>query len=754
MLIRRCFFFIAVFLFFSCGLFRTREIPVIPRPQNVNVLYGSFSLDKTTRIQVGPDIPSIRKLGIFLNEMISPATGFVLPVVEYDPSSTANSIILLRNEDPGNMPAEAYTLIAARDHVKIEAASDAGLFYGLQTLRQLLPSSIESKEIQPGPWTLPCVKINDEPRFPWRGMNFDVCRHFMDKEFVKRYIDLLAYYKMNVFHWHLTEDQGWRIEILQYPKLTETGAWRKDPDGKLYGGFYTQDDVREIVSYAAERHITVVPEIELPGHCQAALAAYPGLSCTGGPFEVSNQWGIRKDVYCAGKEETFEFLEDVLTEIMILFPSRYIHIGGDEVPKDRWRECPDCQKRMGDHNMQNEDELQSYFIKRIEKFLNRNGRQLIGWDEILEGGLAPGATVQSWRGIDGGIAAARAGHDVIMSPYEHTYFNRSAFTTPLHKVYDFEPVPDALNENEALHILGGECCMWTEYAPQEKIDTYMFPRLPAIAEVFWTNSSQKDFERFYNSLQNHYIRYDHMGIRPGPEAEPVTVDAFFDPKVKQFCISLIAGSSDIDIFYTHDNCQPTLNSHRYRKPLRFRHGVTLVAQAFLNGEPYGDPLTWESIDHLALGVPATLEHLYHHKYSGGGKLGLTNGIKGSDNFLDGAWQGFEGEDLIAVIDLGKRRSLSMIQTGFLQKTGSWIFMPEEVRYYISDDGSEFSRVATLKPNASIKENDIILERLTCKLQNTSARFVKVHAKNIGMCPGWHPGAGGKAWIFSDEIIIR
>jgi hexosaminidase len=344
----------------------------------------------------------------------------------------------------------------------------------------------------------------------------------MSKEFIKRYIDLLAYHKMNVFHWHLTEDQGWRIEIKKYPKLTQIGAWR-GPDDERYGGLYTQDDVREIVAYARSHYVTIVPEIELPGHCTAALAAYPELSCTGGPFEVSRRWGIHKEIYCAGNDETFAFLEGVLSEVIELFPSEYVHIGGDEVPKDRWKGCPKCQARIKAEGLAGEDELQSYFIRRIEKYLNSRGRRLIGWDEILEGGLAPHATVQSWRGMDGAIAAARAGHDVIVSPTSHCYLNFPQEPDPsapewmgliaLEQIYSFEPTPPELTAEQARHVLGGEGNVWTEYAPQERVDYQAFPRLCALAEVLWSPKGQRDWDDFQERMTVHYRRLDALGVQ-------------------------------------------------------------------------------------------------------------------------------------------------------------------------------------------------------------------------------------------------
>jgi hexosaminidase len=373
-------------------------------------------------------------------------------------------------------------------------------------------------------WTLPQTEIQDKPRFPWRGILLDVGRHFMPTEFIKTFIDLLARYKMNVFHWHLTEDQGWRIEIEQYPKLTEIGAWRTE-NGKPYGGYYTRAEVEEIVEYAQQRFVTVVPEIELPGHALAALAAYPEFSCTGGPFRIEEDEGIFKDVYCAGNEHTFEFLENILTEVIGLFPSPYIHIGGDECPKDRWKTCPKCQARIKAEGLNNEEELQSYVIKRIERFLNAHDKKLIGWDEILEGGLAPDATVMSWRGMEGGIKAAKQGHDVIMTPTSHCYFDYYQSEQyeleprahrgylPLETVYDFEPIPDGFTPEQAKHILGSQGNIWAEYISTPQQVQYMnFPRMCALAEVVWSDKSQRNLDDFLARLSKHYARFDILGV--------------------------------------------------------------------------------------------------------------------------------------------------------------------------------------------------------------------------------------------------
>ncbi len=454
-------------------------INIIPIPKTIIQKDGYFEINKQTKILFERGTENVAR---YLKDILEPALGYDIGLEELNNSSKNNSIILRLSKLNSGLGNEGYTLTTNPDNIIIEANELNGLFYGIQTLRQLLPVEIESKkEVESVEWKVPCVEINDKPEFVWRGLNLDCCRHFMGKDFIKRYIDLLAYHKMNVLHWHLTEDQAWRIEIKKYPELTIKGAWRTYDDGSVYGGFYSQDDIKEIVKYAASRFVTVVPEIEMPGHSTAAISCYPEISCTGGPFEVGTLWGIYSDVYCAGNEKTFQFLQDVIDEVVELFPSKYIHIGGDEVPKNRWENCPKCQQELNQKTLKMNMDLQSYFVKRMEKFINSKGKQIIGWDEILEGGLAPEATVQSWRGVKGAIDAAKQGHDVIVSPTSNCYFDYPVDVTDLQKVYSFDPVPPELNAEERKHVLGSEGNMWTEYAPQQLVDDRLFPRYTCIS---------------------------------------------------------------------------------------------------------------------------------------------------------------------------------------------------------------------------------------------------------------------------------
>jgi hexosaminidase len=493
---------------------------IIPRPAKLEVGAGSFQIGPKTSIVFDSRSSDVPEVAEYLAARLGPPTGFSLAVRSAVGNVPEDAILLRTGDVLSKLGAEGYQLSVSKKGIKIEAASPAGLFYGVQTLLQLLPAEVEGPGKAEGvPWKVPFVKIEDRPRFVWRGAHLDVGRHFFPKEFVKKYIDLLAKYKMNTFHWHLTEDQGWRIEIPKYPRLTEVGAWRRESlhDGIPHGGFYTQDDIREVVAYAKKRFITIVPEIEMPGHSLAALAAYPELSCSGGPFEVCTEWGVFNDVYCPGNEKTFEFLEDVLTEVIGLFPGEFIHVGGDEVPKVRWQNCVKCQARIKAEGLKGEDELQSYFIKRIEAFLSAKGKRLIGWDEILEGGLAPNATVMSWRGIEGGIEAAKSGHDVVMSPTSHCYFDyyQGLFDEPwaiggflpIDKVYAYEPLPAELPAEQAKHILGAQANVWTEYLSESSQVEYMLlPRLLALSEVVWSPKDLRGFADFSRRIIPHYDR--------------------------------------------------------------------------------------------------------------------------------------------------------------------------------------------------------------------------------------------------------
>ncbi|NCI49981.1 beta-N-acetylhexosaminidase [Sediminibacterium roseum] len=529
--------FFVLALFFSLSSF-AQEVNLIPRPTKVETQQGSFTITPNTAIVLAES--GLERSAQFLNDYLQQFYGFRLPVVK-NSSAHKNNIVLDIEQIDHPVPG-AYAMVVSANGVEIGGAGSLGTFYAVQTLIQLLPME-KTKTL-----SVPFVQIDDKPRFAYRGMHLDAGRYFMPVDFVKKYIDFIAMYKMNTFHWHLTEDQGWRIEIKKYPKLTQVGAYRngtiighhpgKGNDNKRYGGFYTQEQVKEIVKYAADRYITVIPEIEMPGHASAAIAAYPQLSCfpdeptrpaknvtwsgdTTGK-QVQQAWGVYPDVF-APTEYTFGFLQDVLDEVIPLFPGKYIHIGGDECPKDNWKRSAFCQQLIREKGLKDEHGLQSYFIQRIEKYLNGKGKQIIGWDEILEGGLAPNATVMSWRGEKGGIEAAKQKHDVIMTPGGWMYFDHSqtknedslvicCYTT-VQRVYSYEPQPAELSAEEAKHIIGAQANLWTEYIPNASKAEYMiFPRMSALSEVLWSGKEQRDWNHFEPRLRNEFKRYDWWGV--------------------------------------------------------------------------------------------------------------------------------------------------------------------------------------------------------------------------------------------------
>ncbi len=512
------------------------DLNLVPLPQTVVRLKGSFTVGEKTRILADK---TAEKTAQYLAQRLRPSSGLALPL-EVHPSVEKpgrNTILLTTQGARADLGPEGYQLEATSGSVVIRAPTTAGLFFGVQTLLQLLPPEVfRSAPAQGVQWTLPCVRVEDVPRFAWRGMLLDVARHFFSKAELKQVIDSITLHKMNRLQLHLTDDQGWRLEIKRYPRLTEIGGWRKSiafnldprsstaygPDGR-YGGFYTQDDIREIIAYAETRHVTIVPELEMPGHASAALAAYPQYSCSGGPYSTDMSAGVFAGVYCAGNEATYEFIAGVLKEVSALFPGKYIHIGGDEVTKENWHGCAKCQDLMRRENLKTEHELQSYFVRRVEKILNANGKQLIGWSEIREGGLAQNATVMDW--IGGAVEAASAGHDVIMTPTSHCYFDyyQSRGRTnepaaiggfiPLQTVYAFEPVPPKLDPQCAKHILGTQGNLWTEYIPSLKHAQYMtFPRLCALAEVAWSPKQSRAWDDFVHRLGAHIRRLDACGI--------------------------------------------------------------------------------------------------------------------------------------------------------------------------------------------------------------------------------------------------
>ena len=679
------------------------------------------------------------------------------------------------------LPAEGYVLDIDRRKVSVSASSLNGFIYAVQTVKQLLPVAIYGHEtVVDADWSLPCVHIEDSPRFGYRGLEIDVARHFFDVAQMKRILNLMTLHKLNTLHWHLTDDQGWRIEIKKYPRLTEYGSIRKHTmikkewghyDGIPYGGYYTQDEIREVVAYAAERGITVVPEIDLPGHMLAALACYPELGCTGGPYEVWGRWGVADDVLCPGKERTFRFIEDVLTEIMEMFPSEYIHIGGDECPKVRWEKCPHCQARIkalglkDDENHSAEHYLQSYVTARVEKFLNDRGRRIIGWDEILEGELAPNATVMSWRGSEGGIKAAAMGHDVLMTPNTHFYFDyyqsqdieHEPFGiggyVPIEKVYSYEPYTDEMTDNARSHIKGVQANLWSEYIATPEHQEYMLlPRMAALSEVQWCRPENKEWDRFSKALLHIVDIYSEMNYTFATTifeiSDKITVND------ERNCVEVTLSTvDDSPIYYTLDGSEPTQASERYKSPVEIMNGCVLKARVFRDNM---QTHTYEQhfIDNKAMGRKAWFNTKPTPKYTYNGVQTLVDGIESVMTYSNGAWIGWLDEPMDATIDMGGKLSFGSVRLRTLVQKDNWIFPPVSISVCVSDDNKEFTEIATLAIPEAGKDDADGLNSYTVEFPATSARYLRVKAEPLSSIPEWHGARGNKGHLFVGEIVVE
>ena len=652
---------------------------------------------------------------------------------------------------------EAYALVVGAAGVEVTAGGEAGAMHGLVSLRQMMPNACETGICSHV--TLPQLALRDQPQHGHRGLLLDCCRHFMEVDFVKHIIDQLALHKMNVLHWHLTEDQGWRIDIDAYPKLTEVGAWRTEKDGTTHGGFYTKADIRDIVDYAAVRGITVIPEIELPGHSRAAIAAYPWLSCTGDSLPVPNDWGVFKDIYCAGNDSTLAFLHTVLDEVMALFPSRYIHIGGDEAPKIRWAACDKCQTRIAHHHLHSEHDLQSWFINEIGTYLADHGRTLIGWDEILEGGIPDGATVQSWRGTDGGVKALQAGHDAIFSPTSHCYFDYPLAATDLEEVYHFGAVLDAVPAGTPGNLLGGECNMWTEHAPQHLVDSKVFPRLVAMSEVLWGTADTARFNDFLARLDQHYDRLDAQDVDYGLETVPVIASAERTDGAFNIAVApAMRGVSGTAAFFPAGQAAPEQVAPI---PATFRiNGVGEVrAEITHRGRILSNVERFPVAGHLGLQAEhVNIDHDLSPYYPGGGKTGLVDGWRGSQDFRDGHWQASQGDDMRVVLQWPERVTVDSVTIQFYLYQDAWIFLPDLIHlaYYVEDDVVEVLefRPADLGWPAVLAPDDRQGPMEVTLPVGQRTHRVWLEAFNAGPCPDWHDAATEPTWLFMDEFIIH
>ena len=758
----------------SCTAEKEANYQVIPLPQEVSLTQGNpFKLNENVLIAYPENNALLQRNAEFLSEYIQQATNYAPKTKAIAAGEQVKNAIVL-GLDPGIANKEGYVLTTTPEGISINGQTENGVFYGIQTLRKSIPAEAKGATV-----LIPAGEIKDEPRFSYRGMHLDVGRHFFPKEFMKKYIDLLALHNMNTFHWHLTDDQGWRIEIKKYPKLTEIGSQRsrtvigrntQEYDNTPYGGFFTQEEAKEIVKYAQERYITVIPEVDLPGHMLAALAAYPEMGCTGGPYEVCPRWGIFEDVLCIGNDQTMQFLEDVMNEIIEIFPSKYVHIGGDEAPRTRWEKCQKCQARIkteglkADKNHTAEDRLQSYCMTRIEEFLNSKGRQIIGWDEILEGDVAPNATVMSWRGMEGGIKAAQLGHDVIMTPTSFCYFDyyQTADTkdeplgiggyVPIEKVYSLKPVPAVLTEEQSKHILGAQANLWTEYIhSSEHVEYMVLPRMAALAEVQWTQPEKKDFKDFTKRLARLMKFYQRDGFNYAKHVFDLKVD--FTPDVtKKAVVVTLSTIDDAPIYYTLDGTEPTTASLKYTEPVSITETADFQA-VVIRPEGKSKVVNKKISFNKATYCPIELTFQPSEKYKFGGAITLVDGMKGNDSYATGAWLGFVGGDVEAIIDLGQETEIKQVATNAIVDMSAWIMGSTGLVVSISDDNKEFREVAAKDIPAETNIDKKGVENYEITFDPVKARYVKVVIKRSPALPKGHAGEGKAAYMFIDEIEV-
>lgn len=711
-------FLVGSALFTSCNQTVETQIQLIPEPFEMTQSDGMFKVSQAMLVGAG---------------------------------SASNKVNFRVDPNATDIPDEGYQLEIDEAGVRLTAKTETGLFYGKQTLLQLLT-----------PNGLPYVKINDHPRFPYRGLHLDVSRHFFNKEEVKKLMNVMSYYKLNTLHLHLTDAGGWRLQIDKYPKLTQEGAFRTQSDwrewwdnGKdrqylkegtegAYGGYYTKDDIRDMLAYAAEKHITIIPEIEFPAHSDEVFVAYPELCCAGKSHTSGD--------FCIGNPKTFEFMENVLTEVIELFPSEYIHIGGDEAGKNTWKTCPKCQALMKKEKLANVDELQSYMIRKAEEFLNSKGRRLIGWDEILEGGLAPEATVMSWRGEAAGFKSARMGHDVIMTPGSYMYFDfyqadprhqpvAIGGYTPIRKVYNYNPIPqDSLTAEEAKHFLGVQANTWTEYIPTpEHLEYMMFPRALAVAEIGWTPQEKRDWQDFKPRVNAHIPVLQQMGLNPFPLSNELKFDMVVDTIQKEIRVTMDAEKYPAEIHYTTDGSTPTASSPIYQEPIVVKDSAKIVAGIFVNGQ-LQDRVSEQRVDyHKGIGKSIRFNSRLYPGYMAGGINAIINGYRGGLTYLDQRWQGYT-DNLDCVIDLGEVMDLHQVSSKWMQLTGPGVYQPEKVEVLTSEDGKNFTSQGVIPTTIPQDKSDLTFQEYTFQ-GNWKARYVQLKAQNP------------KGFIFVDEIVI-
>lgn len=760
--------------FYACSEKRTlnSDYEIIPKPLDVNCKGdASFLLKDGVAVIYPENNRKMQDNAEFLVDYVERQTGVKLTSHAGMPVDGAICLTLDLSDDN----AEAYKLIVNDKRVCISGASEAGVFYGIQTLRKSLPVAQDINV------NLSAVEIYDKPRFAYRGAMLDVARHFYTVDEVKTFIDMLALHNINRFHWHLTDDQGWRIEIKKYPKLMSVASERKETvvgrwysgiyDGKPYGGYYTQDELRDVIDYAAKRHITIIPEVDLPGHMQAALTAYPELGCTGGPYEVRTIWGVSQDVLCVGNDFTLQFVKDVLSEVADIFPSEYIHIGGDECPKVRWEKCPKCQERIkslglkSDAKHTKEQRLQSYMIQEAAKYLKEKGKRIIGWTEILEGGLVPDATLMSWIGESGGIEAAHQHHDVIMTPNTYLYFDYYQSKKvedeplaiggylPIEKTYNYEPMPKELTEEEQQYIKGVQANLWTEYIPVFSQVQYMvLPRLGAAAEVQWTDPSKKDYKDFLRRVPHLVAVYDCYGWNYATHVYDVNVDMKADT-VNHVLNVQLSTMADDPIYYTLDGQDPTEKSLKYTKPFTIDQSVVLKTMAV-----HPDRTSKISVDTIRFNKatlkPVVLLQPNESRFSPDGPVVLVNGRNGNHSFDTGAWLAVAGNDLEAVINMQAETILSSASVYVYVRKDAWLFDARGFSVSVSSDNKNYKEVASQEyKQMQESDSDGIIEH-ELSFDPCKATYVKIKVISEKSMPDWHWDAGKAPFLLVDEIILN
>lgn len=760
-----------------CALFAGCKQKIVTIDYQVIPLPKEISLNKDTPFALSDHLfiyydesDSLRREAEFLAEYLSDILHLDFKVKRMH--AKALSGIFLNIDTTVTARPESYQIEVNAEKIVITGADAAGVFYGIQTLRKSMPAGQDCDVVH-------CTAgvIRDWPQFAYRGMHLDVSRHFIPLDSVKRYLDMMAMHNINKFHFHLTDDQGWRMEIKKYPKLTEVGAWRSGTvvgrntnqyDSIRHGGFYTQDELRDLVAYAQERHITIIPEIDLPGHMQAALASYPELGCTGGPYEVWQRWGVSDDVICAGNEEAMLFLEDVLNEVMDVFPSDIIHIGGDECPKTRWRDCPKCQekiKKLGlkdDGRFSAEDHLQSYVMNRMEKVVKARGGRVMGWDEILEGSISPSAMIMSWRGISGGIEAAKKGHDVVMTPGDYLYFSQGQSLTPeeepvaadgylpVERVYSFNPLPDELTEKQKKHIIGVQANIWGEYVHSFKDVEYdALPRMAALAELQWCDANQLNYQDFIKRCFRMAKLYDVYHFNYAHHIFDLHAD--ITPDYEKGCILVTLskfGDGEIRYFLTPDDTVGT----PYNNPIEIRENTDFAAKLV---RPDGEVSEYKTAFRFSKSSmkPVTLKNPPHENYAYAGAPTLIDGLHGSQNYRTGRWIGFWGTPLEATIDLLQQTELQKVSFNSILNINDWIYNPNHVEVSVSDDGQNFRKVAHQDYRLAEWDRMNSIESYEVSFPPQQARYVKVYISGHQL-PKGHTGYGYPAWLFVDEISVE